>query len=101
MGRRKQGWRSLAARICPDCGRELKQMETCECTSKLPRDGCRAKCPQFKARASYHGRHYISCGPRNYKFVSKDTRDAHYMVFCCGSCTSCTAYNTEGGKNHG
>lgn len=82
--------------MCPTCGRALQAFEVCECASKLPKDGLRATCPRFKARSSYRGAHYISCGGSKYKFGCKESRDLHYMVFCCGGIyDSCQGY---GGK---
>ena len=89
MTRKKRGWRAQAIDLCPECGRELQPYEVCECTSKLPRDGLRARCPQFEARASYKGRHYINCGGHKYSFGDKDERDARYMAYCCGGCEGC------------
>lgn len=95
MARRKKGWRAESLRTCADCGRVLEAYEVCECSSKLPKDGLRAKCPIFKARSSYHGFHFIVCG-RKLKFESIEGRDLHYMTYCCGICRECSAYKTEG-----
>ena len=39
--------------LCPECGRILELFEFCECALRLPKDGLRATCPKFIARAGY------------------------------------------------
>lgn len=43
----------------------------------------RAACPLFRAREDYRGAHYILCA-RRLRFDSRDARDAHYRLCCCG-----------------
>lgn len=88
MTRRTKGWRSDSVRICSFCGRILEPWEVCECTSKLPKDGLRAKCPAFKARASYRGDHYIVCTSKKL-FPSREQRDQYYVNTCCRDCSGC------------
>lgn len=97
MPRRKKGRHASTVRTCADCGRVLEAIEVCECTSKLPKDGLRAKCPIFKARSSYRGYHFIVCGGRKLRFEDIDGRDLHYMVFCCGICRECSVYKPKEG----
>lgn len=75
------GLRSNSYRHCPRCGRALESGESCECGT---RDGLRARCPQFKARSSYRGRHYLDCDGHRIKTASREIRDAFYMAYCCG-----------------
>lgn len=60
----------------------------------IPKDGLRAKCPEFKARSSYRGKAYISC-VKKIRFDGRDQRDAHYMKYCCDQCSECPARKEE------
>ena len=90
MARWKPGWRARAVHLCPSCGRALDDLEICECSSPLPRDGLRAKCRHFETRVNYLGRHYINCGGKKYVFPDREARDRYYEECCCGACDTCT-----------
>ena len=94
--RRQKPWRAERLRLCHDCGRVLEPWEVCECAGRLPKDGFRARCPAFRARASYRGSYYIVCTGK-LKFPDKDARDRHYMDVCCGNCSGCRGL---GGTGH-
>lgn len=79
------GLRSNNFRHCRQCGRTLSPGESCECGGAAgTRDGLRATCPQFRARSSYRGRHYLDCDGHKLKANSRESRDCFYRVYCCG-----------------
>lgn len=86
-------WRySFDQRTCGDCGRPLESCEVCNCrqpVSGMPRDGLRARCPEFRYRSSYRGRAYIGCGNAKLRFNGANERNEHYRLYCCGDCDQC------------
>ena len=50
---------------------------------RMTGDGLRSVCPQFKARWSWQGGYYISCGGKKIRFSSQDARNRHYERHCC------------------
>lgn len=84
------GWEASGLRHCVNCGRPLEPGESCECDRVAgprggTRDGLRARCPQFVARSSYRGKHYLDCGGHKLKACDLRARDALYALYCCGS----------------
>lgn len=75
-------------RTCVFCGRVLEPYESCDCMYPLPKDGLRAICPNFRARSSYRGRHYIVCS-KKFRFESAAERDKYYAETCCSTRDEC------------
>lgn len=53
-------------------------------TVRPPKDGLRATCPAFKARAEQFGVYYLLCKGQGLKFEERQDRDGYYKTFCCG-----------------
>lgn len=88
-------WNHRAAvEQCVFCGRVLEPYESCDCMYPLPKDGLRAICPEFKARSSYKGRHYISCKGK-YRFDNAKERDEYYAEYCCENYRGCLMLGWE------
>lgn len=47
------------------------------------KDGLRATCPVFRARAAHQRKYYLLCGLRRARFESEEMRDRFYRDFCC------------------
>lgn len=91
--RRRRVDHSAGVHLCGHCGRELEDMEVCECMMRT-RDGLRAVCPEFKARSSFMGVHYIVCR-KKLRFVTLEARNRYYADFCCGKCAECAERKSE------
>lgn len=83
-------------RTCMACGRLLEIGETCHCqqpvSGRIPKDGLRARCPNFRHRSCYRMQSYIVCGGDRIRFASRETRNDHYRDYCCGDWQTCVKH---------
>lgn len=60
---------------------------------KPPRDGLRAKCPEFVQRCSLGAFHWIVCAGGRPQFKTAAERDDYYREHCCGPGAKSCAYS--------